>query len=230
MLVAEIFGEARHRARWRPLTAEEEAVAIAELRTLACGRADLLAEVAGLFEGTSEGELDEPLVRQAAQLCRLTGADEALIPGWITEGRRRAQAARKPPHGGRPVLQEVVNQHRRHSSQTWGHPCHKQDQAQPKGAGPTVSRVVDRSPQSAAVTRQLWRGAPSSTADQALLLPVSAWPRHSGALVREPAPAWARLARSMAAHDASPASSEISPDSSGISPGGAGSSPAVLRR
>jgi hypothetical protein len=35
--------------------------------------ADLLAEVAALFEGTSEGELDEPLVRQAAQLCRDAG-------------------------------------------------------------------------------------------------------------------------------------------------------------
>jgi hypothetical protein len=61
LLVAEITGEARHRARWRPLTDEEEAAALAELRALAGGRADLLAEVAGIFEGTSEGEPDEPL-------------------------------------------------------------------------------------------------------------------------------------------------------------------------
>ena len=101
--MAQLTGEARHRARWRPLTAEEEAVAVAELRELADGRADLLAEVAGLFEGASEGELDEPLARQAAQLCRLAGADEAAIPQWIAEGRRRAEAARMPPHGGRPV-------------------------------------------------------------------------------------------------------------------------------
>jgi hypothetical protein len=66
LLVAELFGEARHRARWRDLTADEEAAAVAALRELAGGRADLLAEVAGIFEGTSEGELDEPLCRQAA--------------------------------------------------------------------------------------------------------------------------------------------------------------------
>ena len=40
---------------------DEEAAAVAELRELAGGRADLLAEVAGILEGASEGELDEPL-------------------------------------------------------------------------------------------------------------------------------------------------------------------------
>src|ERR1700759_5696736 len=90
ILVAELTGEARHRARWRPLTGGEEAAAVAELRELAGGRADLLAEVAGVFEGTSEGELDEPLCRQAARLCRQAGADPEAIPAWIEEGRRRA--------------------------------------------------------------------------------------------------------------------------------------------
>jgi hypothetical protein len=70
IVVAQLTGEARHRARWRPLTGDEEAVALAELRALAAGRADLLAEVAGIFEGTSEGEQDEPLARSAARLCR----------------------------------------------------------------------------------------------------------------------------------------------------------------
>src|SRR5690348_11105166 len=73
ILVAQLTGEARHRARWRPLTEEEEAAALAELRALAGGRGDLLAEVAGIFEGTSEGELDEPLARSAARLCRKAG-------------------------------------------------------------------------------------------------------------------------------------------------------------
>ena len=44
---------------------------MAALRELAGGRADLLAEVAGILEGhprgASEGELDEPLARQAAE-------------------------------------------------------------------------------------------------------------------------------------------------------------------
>lgn len=99
MLVAELFGEARHHARWRELSSDEQAAAVNELRELAGGRADLLAEVAGILEGVSEGELDEPFARCAANLGRKAGANEALIPEWIAKGRRRAEAARKPPHG-----------------------------------------------------------------------------------------------------------------------------------
>ena len=100
ILVAQLTGEARHRARWHPLTEDEEAAALAELRVLAAGRADLLAEVAGIFEGTSEGELDEPLALCAAWLCRQAGADPAAIPAWIEEGRRRSANARQPPFSG----------------------------------------------------------------------------------------------------------------------------------
>ena len=102
ILVAQLTGEARHHAKWRPLTEQEERVALAELRALAVGRADLLAEVAGIFEGTSEGELDEPLARSAARLCREAGADPEAIPAWVEEGRRRAANARRPPFTGGP--------------------------------------------------------------------------------------------------------------------------------
>lgn len=81
ILVAEIWGEARRRARWRELSSDEESAAVAELRSLAGGRADLLAEVAGVLEGVSEGELDEPLARKAASLCRQAGADPEAITG-----------------------------------------------------------------------------------------------------------------------------------------------------
>ncbi len=94
ILVVQLTGEARHRARWRPLTEDEEAAA------LAGGRADLLAQVTGIFEGTSEGEPDEPLARSAARLCRLAGADIDAIPAWIQEGRRRSANARRPPFSG----------------------------------------------------------------------------------------------------------------------------------
>src|SRR5256884_8126548 len=100
ILVAQLTGEARHRARWRELSGDEEAAAVAGLRELAGGRADLLAEVAGIFEGTSEGEPDEPLARSAARLCRLAGADTDAIPAWIEEGRRRSANARRPPYSG----------------------------------------------------------------------------------------------------------------------------------
>ena len=89
LLIAELYGEARRRAKWRDLTETEEAAAVAELRELAAGRADLLAEVVGVLEGAREGELDEPLTRQAAALCRAAGADPEAIPAWIAEGRRR---------------------------------------------------------------------------------------------------------------------------------------------
>ena len=103
LLVAQLTGTARHHARWRDLTADEQAAAVTELRDLAAGRADLLAQVCGIFEGASAGRHDEPLARQAATLCRLAGADDALIPQWAAAGRRRAHAARQPPHGGRPA-------------------------------------------------------------------------------------------------------------------------------
>ena len=78
----------RRRARWRELTVNEEATAVAALRELASGRADLLAEVAGILEGTTEGRLDEPLARCVARLCRLAGADPDTVPG-LDRGRRR---------------------------------------------------------------------------------------------------------------------------------------------
>lgn len=81
ILTAQLHGEAKHHARWRELSEAELAAAVAELRELAGGRGDLLAYVAGILEGTSEGQLNEPLARQAAQLCRAAGADLEAIPG-----------------------------------------------------------------------------------------------------------------------------------------------------
>lgn len=97
ILVARIAGTARRHARWRELTVPEEAAAVAELRELAAGRADLLAEVAGIEEGASEGQLSERLARQAAGLCRKAGADPEAIPAWIEMGRERRANAGRPP-------------------------------------------------------------------------------------------------------------------------------------
>ena len=97
ILVAQLTGEAGHHAKWRDLTEAEEAAAVAALRELAGGRADLLAEVAGILEGAHEGKPDEPLARQAAGLCRKAGADPEAIPAWIAEGQRRRANASRPP-------------------------------------------------------------------------------------------------------------------------------------
>jgi hypothetical protein len=80
ILVAQLTGTAQHHAKWRDLSEAEQGDAVAALRELAGGRGDLLAEVAGVLEGTSEGELDEPLARQAARLCRKAGAYPEAIP------------------------------------------------------------------------------------------------------------------------------------------------------
>jgi hypothetical protein len=83
------------------LTEGEAAAGAAELREIADGRADLLAEAAGTGLGFYEGQpLFEDRARAEARLLIAAGADEALIPEWAEEGRRRAEAAQRPPFSG----------------------------------------------------------------------------------------------------------------------------------
>jgi len=88
-LLAEITGVARRLARGQ-LSGAEQQEAAAALSQVAQGRADLLAESAGLAIGAHEGGPDEARYLQAAQLCIDAGADLGLIPQWVEEGRRRA--------------------------------------------------------------------------------------------------------------------------------------------
>jgi hypothetical protein len=90
LLTARITGTAMRYARGR-LAEAEEAEAVASITEIAAGRTDLLAQVAGLVIGFSEGAPDEPRQQQAAQLLIEAGADRGLIPGWIKEGRRRSE-------------------------------------------------------------------------------------------------------------------------------------------
>ncbi len=66
-----------------------------------------------ILEGASEGELDEPIARQAAQLCRLAGAGLEAIPAWAEIGRERRANAGRPPFsepklGGRGDAERTV--------------------------------------------------------------------------------------------------------------------------
>jgi hypothetical protein len=97
LLIAKLDGIAWRHARWHEPAQQETDAAVAELRELAPDRPDLLAEVAGVLVGFHEDGLDEPRAKAAASFCMAAGADEALIPGWIEEGRQRAEAARLPP-------------------------------------------------------------------------------------------------------------------------------------
>lgn len=94
-LLAEITGVARRLARGQ-LSGAEQQEAAATLSQVAQGRADLLAESAGLAIGTHEGGRDEARHLQAAQLCIEAGADLSLIPHWVEEGRRRAANSPSP--------------------------------------------------------------------------------------------------------------------------------------
>jgi acyl-CoA reductase-like NAD-dependent aldehyde dehydrogenase len=98
--IAQIHGAAKRHAKWRELTEDERAAAVGELRELAAGRADLLAEVAGVIEGFGEGQLDEPLALQAAGLCRDAGADPNPMGEWVAEGRSRRAVASMPLMSG----------------------------------------------------------------------------------------------------------------------------------
>jgi hypothetical protein len=99
LLTARLDGIARRHARWGGLTEAGKAAGAAELRQVAGDRSDLLAEVAGLALGTAEGKGREYQGRgQAiAELCRMAGAGESLIPQWLQVGRERAAMAGRPP-------------------------------------------------------------------------------------------------------------------------------------
>ena len=99
LLSARLSGIALRYARWGGLTAAEKASGAAELKEVAGDRGDLLAEVAGLALGSADrrGPEYEARGQAVAELCRMAGADEALIPQWTEEGRRRTEDAKLPP-------------------------------------------------------------------------------------------------------------------------------------
>jgi hypothetical protein len=89
----EIAGAAARHAHGGRLTAEEQAGAVAEIRSAAAGRADLLAERAGTALGYADAGCDAARCRQIAKLCIAAGADQALIERWVRVGRQRAARA-----------------------------------------------------------------------------------------------------------------------------------------
>jgi hypothetical protein len=106
LIVAQLSGIVSRYARWEPPDEATTAAAVAELREISNGRADLLAEVAGVALGFYHGTLDAPRAANKAAFCRLAGADEAQIPGWVEIGLERAAQALLPPFSqsrqGRP--------------------------------------------------------------------------------------------------------------------------------
>jgi hypothetical protein len=63
--------------------------AVAELRALADGRGDLLAEEAGVMVGAWSARVDTGDRLLAAGLLVLAGADHGLMGRWVDVGRER---------------------------------------------------------------------------------------------------------------------------------------------
>jgi hypothetical protein len=100
LIVARSTGAAQRNARWHELTEAETADAMAELEEIAAGLTDLLAEVTEILTGFHQGDLQEPEAKAAAELCRLAGADETLIPQRLEGGQRQAALVRRMPQSG----------------------------------------------------------------------------------------------------------------------------------
>jgi hypothetical protein len=100
--VARIAGVSNRRAGQTLTGRSTDAEAVAELAEVAGGRADLLAEHAGLILGKSESGLpmQVEIGRERARLCVLAGADPGELAPWVELGRRRASQARHPPFSG----------------------------------------------------------------------------------------------------------------------------------
>ena len=100
LIVARSTGAAQRNARWHELTEAETADAMAELEEIAAGLTDLLAEVTEILTGFHQGDLQEPEAKAAAELCRLAGTDETLIPQRLEGGQRQAALVRRMPQSG----------------------------------------------------------------------------------------------------------------------------------
>ncbi|MDQ2874095.1 MAG: hypothetical protein M3Y33_04475 [Actinomycetota bacterium] len=96
--IARLTGTARRHAHPPEPTSSQYQAAITQLAGIAAGRADLLAEVAGIEAGAHDGDLDEAMHLRAAQLCIDAGADQVQVPRWAVEGRRRSAQARARHH------------------------------------------------------------------------------------------------------------------------------------
>jgi hypothetical protein len=97
-LAGRLTSIAQRHARWGALTEEQEAAGAAELREIVGDRPDLLAEVAGLALGTAEarGQDYEARGQAIAELCRLAGADESLIPQWTEKAGAGSRSGASP--------------------------------------------------------------------------------------------------------------------------------------
>jgi hypothetical protein len=102
LAVAQAQGAARRYARTGRVPEAEALAELAEITEGLDGSA-VLAEAAGIILGCCRQEEERPAAERAAGLLRKAGAREALIAGWVEEGKRRVERANLPPFGSRVV-------------------------------------------------------------------------------------------------------------------------------
>jgi hypothetical protein len=90
---AQLAGTAGRYVSQKPLDVD---AAVAELREIANGRGDLLAERAGVTLGFYARENRDEWQRKAleAAMCIAAGADLTQLTEWIEEGQQRAERLR----------------------------------------------------------------------------------------------------------------------------------------
>lgn len=105
LVLARLQGAVMHHARWEPLSEDEMADAVAEVREVLAGRDDgpgLLAYVAGILTGSRSGRPDELAQAViAGSVCVAAGADEFTVDGWCCIGAERRAQADQLPAGAR---------------------------------------------------------------------------------------------------------------------------------
>ncbi|GAA2074389.1 hypothetical protein GCM10009780_08080 [Actinomadura alba] len=98
LIVAALHGAASRHAGWTAPEGSARQAAVTELREIAGGRTDLLAQVAGLLLGYAPpGDAMHEHNRIAAELLIDAGADPGAVRAWIEiGGERRANARARP--------------------------------------------------------------------------------------------------------------------------------------
>jgi hypothetical protein len=105
LIIAELAGTAqRLSGQWQEPSEADIAAAAAELRAVARGRDDLLAERAGVLIGFY-GDDPQPQNRTRAYtqarflLAAMASPDEDLVLAWTETGQERRRHADTPSHG-----------------------------------------------------------------------------------------------------------------------------------
>lgn len=102
LTLAWLSGTVGRLVKYRELTVEERADAVAEVRSVTT-RPDLLAELAAVMRGVASSRLAPPEVERHERVAELlieAGADTSLLAHWAEVGRKRVETARAIPNTG----------------------------------------------------------------------------------------------------------------------------------